>query len=67
MKGRIIRNSAKCLKCNDEVVSEFRHDYRTCKCGAIMVDGGIDYLRRGATSWEIFQDTSIMEGDYEPV
>lgn len=34
-----------CLKCKDIIRSKHRHDYVTCKCGAISVDGGDDYLR----------------------
>lgn len=28
----IIKNSAKCLNCNTEVESTFRHDYVACPC-----------------------------------
>jgi len=43
---RIIRNAARCKKCGDELESENRHDFVTCSCGALSVDGGLDYLRR---------------------
>lgn len=36
-----------CPKCRDIIFSEHRHDFRRCKCGAIFVDGGKDYLRYG--------------------
>jgi hypothetical protein len=39
-------NKAQCRKCDDVIVSEHRHDFRSCSCGAISVDGGNDYLRR---------------------
>lgn len=42
----IVRNSAKCLTCGDEIESRHRHDYVTCSCGALSVDGGTSYLRR---------------------
>ena len=42
----IIQNAAKCNKCGDFIVSKHRHDYVTCHCGAISVDGGQAYLRR---------------------
>jgi len=45
-KYRIIRNKAQCSKCGDIIESTFRHDFVNCKCGAIYVDGGHDYLRR---------------------
>ena len=44
---KIIRNAAKCLKCNDVVESKHVHDFRFCKCQSIFVDGGKDYIRRG--------------------
>ncbi len=43
---RIIRNSVKCNLCGDIIVSTDRHDFKSCKCGAVTVDGGNDYLRR---------------------
>lgn len=41
-----MRNDAKCRKCGDIIESVTRHDFVTCKCGAISVDGGQDYFRR---------------------
>lgn len=58
---RIIRNSARCKACGDEIESKHRHDFRSCKCGAIFVDGGRDYLRCGAYDWDDFESTSIEE------
>lgn len=37
----------RCLECMDEIQSMYRHDFKYCKCGAIFVDGGSDYLRMG--------------------
>lgn len=44
--GRILHNRAQCNKCGEIVESVHRHDFRFCKCGAIAVDGGREYLRR---------------------
>lgn len=30
----------RCLKCNDIIESLNVHDYKTCKCGACLIDGG---------------------------
>ncbi len=56
----IIQNAVTCLGCGDFIVSKHRHDFVTCTCGAISVDGGQAYLRRvgdfaNATdhSWEL--------------
>ncbi len=54
----IIRNSAICMRCQDEVVSRHRHDFRSCRCGAMFVDGGKEYLRRGGDLTYIM-DTSL--------
>lgn len=56
----IVQNAVTCLGCGDFIVSKHRHDFVTCTCGAISVDGGQAYLRRvgdftNATdhSWEL--------------
>ena len=42
----IVQNAVTCLGCGDFIVSKHRHDFVTCTCGAISVDGGQAYLRR---------------------
>ena len=42
----IMQNEAQCAKCKAIVFSRYRHDYVSCDCGAISVDGGQDYLKR---------------------
>lgn len=59
----IIRNSARCTKCGDEIESKHRHDFRQCRCGSIFVDGGHDYLRRGYENINDLEDTSIVSED----
>jgi hypothetical protein len=34
-----------CPKCGSLIFSRSRHDYRTCPCGEVSVDGGLDYFR----------------------
>lgn len=60
-KYRIVKNAAKCLKCGDIIESIHRHDYVTCSCGNISVDGGTDYLRRGFKEPDTWIDCSISE------
>ena len=43
----ITRNAARCRKCDTVVESRSVHDFVSCKCGAIFVDGGLAYLRAG--------------------
>ena len=61
--GKIIENSAKCLKCGDKIVSKHRHYYVTCSCGNVSVDGGLDYCRRSFKEMDTWIDTSIWEDD----
>ena len=42
----ILSNQVKCNRCGDEPFSGSVHDFRSCKCGNIAVDGGMSYLRR---------------------
>ena len=47
------RNMARCVECGDTIESKSRHDFRTCRCGKLSVDGGPVYLRRCYSgSWE---------------
>ena len=45
-------NKIKCLNCNDIIESNYRHDFKWCKCGSIFIDGGQDYLRYGGKALE---------------
>lgn len=49
-----MKNRAKCKLCNEILESFYRHDYITCKCGEISIDGGNDYCRAMAKNWENF-------------
>lgn len=59
-KRRIKRNAIQCLKCEDVIESKFAHDFKTCSCGNVSVDGGKDYLRR-VTSSALYKDLSEYE------
>lgn len=41
----LLRSQLRCPKCHDLISSIHRHDFRTCECGALSLDGGRDYLR----------------------
>ena len=51
---KIIVNKIRCKKCGNEIESTYRNDFKFCKCGAVAVDGGKDYLRRcgNREDWE---------------
>ena len=54
----ILSNQVRCVKCNDKPYSANRHDFQTCKCGSISVDGGMAYLRRSGDLNQ-YEDISI--------
>lgn len=58
---RIIQNEAQCKKCNDIIWSGNRLDYTTCSCGAISVDGGMDYIRRRGNPEDMDERSMSME------
>ena len=40
-------NKIRCRHCGDVLESRHVHDFKFCSCGAVFVDGGQEYLRRG--------------------
>jgi len=50
---KILKNKAQCNKCKDIIESKYRHDFVQCKCGAIFVDGGLDYIHWGGETEDI--------------
>jgi hypothetical protein len=59
----IISNSATCRKCKDFIFSRHVHDFVTCKCGAISVDGGQDYLRRVGDPADFIESSFSLDDD----
>lgn len=51
-------NKARCRKCGDVIESVYRHDFKFCKCRAIAVDGGKDYIKRSAMDLADVEDLS---------
>lgn len=43
---KILFNRARCRKCGSFLESKSAHDLQRCSCGAIAIDGGLEYLRR---------------------
>ena len=46
----IVKNEVKCDHCKDIIESTDTHDFKTCSCGMVSVDGGYDYLKRAVKS-----------------
>jgi len=48
LKTKVLkRNRIRCKNCGDIIESKHRHDFVTCSCGNVHVDGGLAYLRVG--------------------
>lgn len=58
----IIRHSVKCLSCDDIIESTHRHDFQTCSCGSVSIDGGYDYMKTLAASNARIENLSIVIG-----
>ncbi|MBQ9967290.1 MAG: hypothetical protein IJO88_01035 [Oscillospiraceae bacterium] len=43
---KILVNKIQCKACGDVIESIPGDDFKFCKCRAVAVDGGLDYLRR---------------------
>ncbi len=56
----IIKNQIRCNHCGDLIESTHRHDFRSCKCGRVSVDGGHDYLKRCFQDVGDFEELSII-------
>ena len=56
--NQITRNAAQCLACSDIIESKHQHDYITCSCGEISVDGGLAYKRRCAKDFVNLKELS---------
>lgn len=63
--GNIWLNKAKCKKCGDIIQSNNLHDFKSCKCGAITVDGGSWYCKRTAKNIEDFEELSVGYNDID--
>ena len=62
----IIENVVTCMACGDRIFSRHRHDFVTCTCGAVSVDGGQEYLRRvGDFSNAMDHSWSLPDDVYE--
>lgn len=46
LKRVIKRNAVRCNKCGDIIESTYTHNFVTCQCGSISIDGGRVYLSR---------------------
>lgn len=59
---KILKNAARCKKCETVIESRHVHDFVTCSCKSIFTDGGLTYIRRGGLL-DAIEDLSIFEED----
>ena len=59
----VLINQAQCLLCGEIIQSTHRHDFRSCTCGNLFVDGGRAYLRRGWTQEGSWKELSEVTED----
>ena len=58
-----MRNRVQCLLCGEIIESKFRHDYQTCSCGNVSVDGGHDYCKVNfkTNKWKPYTDEDELK------
>lgn len=56
---KIMRNRVMCYRCLETIESVHVHDYVTCKCESVAVDGGREYLKRCGDP-EGYQELSLL-------
>ena len=57
-------NAVYCNLCDDTIQSYYGHDYKHCKCGNAMVDGGLNYARWGWIKEDSVIDFSMFIEDH---
>lgn len=64
MRTVVVTNKAQCKLCGDVIESKHGHDFKSCKCGEITVDGGKNYLKRSAKD---FNNVIELSDTYDEV
>ena len=69
---KLIKNAIKCNHCGDVIESKYTHDFVTCSCETVSVDGGLSYCKRSfKNGLDDFEDLSeweeIEEKQTEPI
>jgi Zn finger protein HypA/HybF involved in hydrogenase expression len=58
LRKKIVTNKIRCNNCGQVIESKHRHDFVTCECGAVSVDGGKEYLKRTFKKSDSYEDLS---------
>lgn len=59
----ILSNQIKCLLCEDVIYSAHKHDFVSCKCGAVCVDGGMNYLKRCGSTCNYEEQSFVLPNE----
>ena len=60
----IVHSQVTCLECGEVLVSEHRHDYKTCSCpNETMIDGGNAYVRYGGKDLSKVEPFTVFDTD----
>lgn len=54
-------NAAQCHRCRKVIRSVYRHDFVTCHCGDVSVDGGEAYNRRAFQTDATWDEITTQE------
>ena len=64
MESNIVHSQVTCLECGEVLVSEHRHDYKTCSCpNETMIDGGNAYVRFGGKDLSKVDTFTVFDTD----
>lgn len=64
MESNIVHSQVTCLECGEVLVSQHRHDYKTCSCpNETMVDGGNAYVRFGGKDLSKVDAFTVLDTD----
>lgn len=58
---QLLLNRAQCNHCKDIITSYYGHDFKSCKCGKISIDGGHEYGRMLFTHPTDFTNLSVYD------
>lgn len=68
MDKKYYPNKIRCKLCNTVIESKFTHDFQTCSCGKVFIDGGYEYRRVGCTGdinpEDCFEEVEIEDNSY---
>lgn len=60
MENVIVRNCIRCKICGDIIESVDINDKKTCRCGAVSISGGHEYISR-IGYFDNYEELSVIE------